>query len=168
MTCVCSWESEGRLGIAALLGGKASEFGLHAGIEVHFPRYGGRYVRRPPIAQYHIQEITDNEVQFRRKVKIDGRKQSTTIRCSLQEFVSMLAQHVPDRYRHAVRHFGLLSPRTKAKSFTIVFALLGQKKRTRPRRLGWAFSMRRDFGVDPLSDANGERMRWAGRLSSRL
>lgn len=132
----------------------------------HFLRYAGRYVRRPPIAQYHIQEITANEVQFRRKVKVDGRKQWTTIQCSLQEFVSMLAQHVPDRYRHAVRHFGLLSPRTKAKNLSAVFTLLGQKKRTRPQRLGWAFSIRRHFGVDPLTDKDGERMRWAGRLSA--
>lgn len=132
----------------------------------HFLRYAGRYVRRPPIAQYHIQEITANEVQFRRKVKVDGRKQWTTIQFSLQEFVSMLAQHVPDRYRHAVRPFGLLSPRTKAKNLSAVFTLLGQKKRTRPQRLGWAFSIRRHFRVDPLTDKNGERMRWAGRLSA--
>ena len=134
----------------------------------HFLRYAGRYVRRPPIAQYHIQEITDNEVQFRRKVKIDGMKQWTTIRCSLQDFVALLAQHVPDRYRHTVHHFGLLSPRTKAKNLSAVFTLLGQKKRTRPRRLGWAFSIRRHFGVDPLIDKNGEQMRWAGRLSATI
>ena len=78
----------------------------------------------------------------------------------------MLAEHVPDRYRHAVRHFGLLSPRAKAEHLPVVFVLLGQKQHPRPQRLGWAFSMRRDFGVDPLADKNGERMCWAGRLSA--
>jgi hypothetical protein len=132
----------------------------------HFLRYAGRYVRRPPVAQYHIQEITNNEVQFRRKVKIDGRKQWTVIRWTLQEFVSNLAQHVPDRYSHSVRHFGLLSPRSKAKNLSAVFMLLGQTRHPAPRRLGWAFSIRRHFGVDPLADKHGARMHWAGRLNA--
>ena len=30
----------------------------------HFLRYAGRYVRRPPIAQYRLVKITDREVRF--------------------------------------------------------------------------------------------------------
>src|SRR5208283_281923 len=36
----------------------------------HFLRYAGRYVRRPPIAQYRFVKITDREVQFWTKDKI--------------------------------------------------------------------------------------------------
>ena len=63
------------------------------------------------------------------------------------DFVALLAEHVPDRYRHAVRYFGLLAPRSKARTTTAIFLLLGQRRRPRPRRLGWAYSVRRDFGV---------------------
>jgi len=132
----------------------------------HFLRYAGRYVRRPPIAQYRLVEITDREVRFWTKDKI--RKRRVKIRYSLEEFVATMAQHVPDRYRHAIRHFGLLAPGSKARTSAALFALLGQQRRPRPRRLSWAYSLRRDFGVDPLIDRGGQPMRWVGRLSPRV
>jgi hypothetical protein len=128
----------------------------------HFLRYAGRYVRRPPIAQYRFTKITDQEVQFWTKDKIQKRR--VNISCTPEEFVAALAEHVPDRYRHGIRYFGLLSPRAKARTSAAVFALLGQQKRLRPRRLSWAFSRRRDFGIDPLIDGRGKPMRWVGRL----
>jgi hypothetical protein len=132
----------------------------------HFLRYAGRYVRRPPIAQYRFVEITDREVRFSAKDKIGKRRVQISV--SPQEFVAMLAEHVPDRYQHAIRYFGLLSPRSKAQTSAAIFALLGQRKRSRPRRLSWAFSLRRDFGVDPLIDRRGQPMRWVGRLKPRV
>jgi hypothetical protein len=128
----------------------------------HFLRYR-RYVRRPPIAQYRFTKITDREVRFWTKDKIQKRR--VNISCTPEEFVATLAEHVPDRYRHAIRYFGLLAPRSKART---VFALLGQQKRSRPRRLSWAFSRRRDFGVDPLIDRRDQPMRWVGRLKPRV
>jgi hypothetical protein len=71
-------------------------------------QYAGRYVRRPPIAQYRFTKITDGEIQFWTKDKITRRR--VTISCTPQEFVARLAEHVPDRYRNAVRYFGLLPP----------------------------------------------------------
>ena len=50
------------------------------------------------------------------------------------DFLATLADHVPDRYRHNIRYFGLLVPRTKARTYDIVFALLGQKRLGKPRR----------------------------------
>ena len=82
--------------------------------------------------------------------------------------MAILGEQVPDRYRHAVRHFGLLAPRSKARTSAAVFALLGQQKQPRPRRLGWAFLLRRDFGRDPLIDRRGQPMRWVGRLKPRV
>lgn len=132
----------------------------------HFLHYAGRYVRRPPIAQYRFVEITDQEVHFWTKDKIGRRR--VKLRYSLEEFVAALAEHVPDRYRHAIRYFGLLAPRSKAGTSAALFALLGQQKRPRPRRLSWAYSLRRDFGVDPLIDRRGQPMRWVGRLNPRV
>ena len=53
----------------------------------------------------------------------------------LEEFVDALAAHVPDRYRHAMRYFGLLAPGTKHMTSAALFALLGQNTRPRPQRL---------------------------------
>jgi hypothetical protein len=131
--------------------------------KTHFLRYAGRYARRPPIAQHRFEKITDTTVRFSLKDKRLKRRVSSE--CSPAEFVALLAEHVPDRYRHAVRYFGLLAPRSKRQTAKAILLLLSQQARPRPRRLGWAFSMRRDFGVDPLIDEHGQPMRCVGRLS---
>ena len=79
-------------------------------------------------------------------------------------FLATLADHVPDRYRHNIRYFGLLAPRVKCQTHDAVFALLGQERLGKPRRLRWATSMQKCFGVDPLMDRDGQRMRWSRRL----
>jgi hypothetical protein len=132
----------------------------------HFLRYAGRYVRRPPIAAYRFVKITDREVRFWYKDKILKRR--VNISCTPKEFVATLAEHVPDRYQHGIRYFGLLAPRSNARTSAVIFALLRQQKRPCPRRLGWAFLLKRDFGKDPTIDRLGQPMRWAGRLKARL
>ena len=83
-------------------------------------------------------------------------------------FLSALAHHVPDRYRHNVRYFGLLAPRVKSQTHEAVFALLGQERLGKPRRLWWAASLQKSFGVDPLLDRDGQRMRWTRRVPPAL
>jgi len=84
-------------------------------------------------------------------------------RYSVKEFIANLADHVPDRYRHAIRYFGLLAPRTKRTTSAALFTFLKQKNRPRPRRLSWRASIQKDFGHDPLLDKVGQTMRWVGR-----
>ena len=43
------------------------------------------------------------------------------------DFVDALADHVLDRYQHAMRYFGLLAP--SAKRAAVIFALLEQIRR---------------------------------------
>jgi hypothetical protein len=127
----------------------------------HFLRYAGRYARRPPIAQRRFIEVRDKEVVFWTK---DLRlKRKVIDRYPIEQFIALLAEHVPDRYRHAIRYFGLLAPGCKRKTSAAVFTLLKQKKRPRPKRLNWRASIQRDFGWDPLLDSAGCIMRWAGR-----
>ena len=128
-----------------------------------FLRYAGRYIRRPPIAQHRFVEITDQEVQFWTKDLKQRRRVLT--RYSIETFVATLAEHVPDRYRHGIRYFGLLAPRSKGRTLTALFALLGQEQRLMPRRLGWAASLRKTFGIDPLLDSRGRPMHWVRRLT---
>lgn len=128
-----------------------------------FLRYAGRYIRRPPIAEHRFVRITDREVQFRTKKLKEKRIEIT--RYPVEEFVALLAEHVLDHYRHAIRYFGLLAPRSKALTSGALFAILGQQKRPRPDRLSWRSSLRKYFGTDPLLDSTGKAMRWVGRLS---
>lgn len=131
----------------------------------HFLRYAGRYVRRPPIAQRRITHIGKKSVTFWAKDK--KLRQRVDIQCSPEEFVERWAQHIPDRYGHAVRHFGLFAPRGISQTSAAVFGILGQRQRPRPRALRWADSLKRDFGYDPLIDQAGYRMRWIGRLAPK-
>ncbi len=129
----------------------------------HFLRYALRYIRRPPIAQQRFTKIKDREVEFLTEDLKE--KRSVTTHYLLEEFVDALAAHVPDRYRHAMRYFGLLAPRTKGVTSAALFALLGQNNRPRPQRLSWRNSLRKYFGVDPLVDSCGQSMYWARRLN---
>jgi hypothetical protein len=129
-----------------------------------FLGYAGRYARRPPIAQHRFRQIDRQEIRF---VTKDTRtKQLVEEGYTPAEFVAMVGDHVPDRYRHNVRHFGLLAPRTKSQTHAAVFALLGQKQLGKPPKLRWASSMQKSFGRDPLVDSHGQRMHWAGRTSA--
>jgi len=128
----------------------------------HFLRYAGRYVRHPPIAQHRITKVTDREVEFWRKDTRSKRRVKT--RCSIEEFVTALAEHVPDHYRHAIRYYGLWAPSAKGKTSAAIFVLLKQQKRSRPRRLSWRRSLQKYFGRDPLVDSYGQCMHWIGRL----
>ncbi len=130
--------------------------------KTHILRYAGRYARRPPIAQHRFRKIDRQEIRFLTKDTRKKRIVETTY--TPAEFVATLAHHIPDRYRHNIRYFGLLSPRVKGRTHDAVFALLGQERLGKPRRLRWAASLKKSFGVDPLLDREGQRMRWARRL----
>jgi Putative transposase/Transposase zinc-binding domain len=124
----------------------------------HFLRYAARYVRRPPIASWRLLEVTDREAEFVEKNTKAGLLVRTRRR--LPDFVRLLAQHVPDRYRHGIRYFGLLAPRAKGNNWASLFVALGQQSKTRPPRLSWRDSLLRYFGFDPLIDSRGREMHW--------
>jgi len=127
-----------------------------------FLKYVGRYIRRPPVAQHRFVKITDREVWFWTKDLKQKRRVLT--RYLIEDFVATLAEHVQDRYRHAIRYFGLLAPGSKGQTSGALLVLLRQENQRRPQRLSWATSIHRNFGVDPLVDSQGHRMHWVGRL----
>lgn len=125
---------------------------------MHFLAYAGRYIRRLPISQKRILRVTEQQVVYQAK---DTRTNTLLeARSTPAEFVAILSQHVLDRYRHSMRYFGLLAPRTKKLTSAAVFALLGQRPQSKPPRQRWADSLKRHFGIDPLIDAFGHRMHW--------
>ena len=132
----------------------------------HFLRYAGRYVRRPPIAQRRITYIGKQTVRFWYKDKKLRRR--VYVQCSLEEFIDRWAQHIPERYQHAVRSFGLFGPRVLSQTSAAIFVILGQERRPRPKPRRWADSLKRDFGHDPLVDETGKRMKWVRRIPPKV
>jgi Putative transposase len=113
-----------------------------------FLAYAGRYARRPPIAQHRFQKVGRREIRFLTKDTRSKRTVETVY--TPAAFLSALADHVPDRYKHGVRYFGLLAPRVKGQTHDALFALLGQPRWAKPVRPRWASSLRKSFGVDPI------------------
>ncbi len=132
----------------------------------HFLRYAGRYVRRPPIAQRRITYIGEQTVRFWYKDK--KLRCRVYVECSLEEFIDRWAQHIPERYQHAVRSFGLFGPRVLSQTSAAIFVILGQERRPRPKPRRWADSLKRDFGHDPLVDETGKRMKWVRRIPPKV
>jgi Putative transposase/Transposase zinc-binding domain len=132
-----------------------------SGPKAYWLRHDGRYIRRPPIAQHRLARVGIDRVEYLGK---DTRsKRPVLMQYKNEEFVDVLAQHVPDPYRHAMRYFGLLAPRCKARLWGAIFVLLNQQQRPHPPRLPWRWLRIRTFGIDPLLDSQGQLMQWAGR-----
>src|SRR5262249_8123791 len=129
----------------------------------HFRKRPDRDLPAPPIAQHRFEKIGDGVVQFWRKDL--KQKERLLTQYPVDEFISLLADHVHDRYRHAIRYFGLLAPYTKRETSSAVFVLLERRKLPRPRRLTWRYALRAQFRVDPLVDAKGQDLRWVRRLT---
>jgi hypothetical protein len=128
----------------------------------HFLEYAGRYVRRPPIAQYRIIRFSHGKVRFWAKDK--RRRCRVDLECSPEEFIDRWSQHIPERYQHAIRSFGLFSPRALRQTSAAIFATLGQTHRPRPKAVGWADAIKRHFHRDPLLDREGNTMKWKKRV----
>jgi len=127
----------------------------------HFLGYAARYIRRPPIAQHRLQEIDGPTIKF--LTKDTQTKEIVLDELSREIFIRTLADHVPDQYQHSIRYYGLLAPRAKSRAFTLLFKLLGQKRRPRPRRLSYAEMMMKYFKKNPFLDSRGQPMQLIGQ-----
>jgi hypothetical protein len=118
-----------------------------------FLRYAGRYIRRLPISQRRILSISAEEVVYENK---DTRSKSfVEKRSTPEQFVDLIAQHMPRHYRHSMRYFGLLAPTVKGRIGITVFALSNSTRRSKPKQQSWGASVLKHFGRDPLRDADG-------------
>jgi len=120
-------------------------------------KYISRYLRRLPIAEYKISSYDGERVQF---WFIDKKTEKRVIQdCSAREFIDLLIGQLPDRYRHGVRYYGLLAPRSKGREFEVFLACLGKRRRPRPRRTPWRTLIWIKYRRDPLRASNGEIMK---------
>jgi putative transposase len=134
----------------------------------HFFQYGGRYARRPVIAQSRITDLDlDRQtVQFSAKDKYSGKR--VQIRCSLENLIDLWPQHILKRYKHAVRYFGLFAPRAVNQMFDPIFAAIGYNRQPRPAPPRWAESRKHLSGRDPLLDSTGQQMALVRRLAPKV
>lgn len=121
----------------------------------------GRYIRRPPIAQYRLTRIDRDHVKYLAKDTRNGRMQPMVY--TNRGFVNLLAPHVNDRYCNSMHYFGLLAPRSKI-LLAHVFSVLGQEQKPQPVRLTYAQSIQKTFGRNPLIGSDGEPLRLTGRI----
>ena len=132
----------------------------------HFLRYVGRYVRRPPIAERRIISTSNRLVTFWYKDKRLGRRQTVTL--TIEEFIDRWAQHLPGRYRHVMRYFGVFGPRRWHQVVEAGFLLVRERRRRRPKRLPWALSIQRLSGRNPLLDHKGCLMTFVRHLPATI
>ena len=132
----------------------------------HFFQYSGRYARRPVIAQRRLTYFDKQIVRFWAKDKYSG--EIVPIRRTLEEFIDLWAQHIPKRYRHAVRYFGLFAPRSVNRMFDRIFSSIGCRRQPPPAPPRWAESLRQMTGRDPLLDSTGQQMRWVRHLKPQI
>jgi hypothetical protein len=112
--------------------------------------------------KYSLWTLRLQEIMFWAKDRKQGRQ--IIIRRTPGEFLAAWMQHIPERYEHAVRSFGLFAPRANRTNLAALFTTLGQSPRQRPRPLKWALSIKRDFGWNALLDCEGNHMKWNRRI----
>lgn len=85
--------------------------------------YLGRYTHNIAISNSRILKVTSDSVTFKIKDYRTGKPSTLTL--SLVEFIRRFLMHVlPDRFVR-IRHYGLLSNRSKCKKMTLVRSLIG-------------------------------------------
>jgi hypothetical protein len=122
-------------------------------------KYISRYLRRLPIAEHKILSYDGARIKF---WYIDKKTRKRAIQDNpIKDFIELLIQHLPDRYRHGPHYFGLLAPRAKP-AYEVFLACLGKRWRQRPRRTPWRKLIWIRYKRDPLRASNGEIMRKTG------
>ena len=90
-------------------------------------KYLGKYTHRIAISNYRIKRIDEENVTFSVKdYKNHGQWKELTI--SGEEFIRRFLMHVPPRGFVRIRHYGLLSSRSKGRKLTLARNLLGCMK----------------------------------------
>src|ERR1035441_4537515 len=118
------------------------------------------------LAAQPIQTATGHKIRHSLRASPCGfakEKRFVQKRYTNEEFINILMQHVPLSSRHAMRYFGLLSPRSKARLWGAIFVLLNQQQRPHPVRSSWRWLRLKTCGTDPLLDSLSQPMHWVGR-----
>jgi hypothetical protein len=115
----------------------------------HTIGYIGRYSRRPVISEAKILEYDreNDEITFEFQ---DHRDSSPTLwTLSVFKFIQLLIQHIPQKYFHQIRHYGLVANRIAQKFKNLLQKLFG-KAQQMLQKLSWRFRQKEYKKKDPL------------------
>jgi len=102
-------------------------------------RYIGRYVRHPAIANSRIVSFDGTSVEFYyEREDADGNKTTHYVKMNVDEFISSLIQHIPDRQFKMIRHYGVYA-RTLKKFFSSSQSTITSEFQDILYMFGWKF-----------------------------
>lgn len=115
-------------------------------------RYVGRYTRRPPIAEARLEGYNPahgGRVMFRYADWYAG-KQEKVKTVTVEEFITLLLQHIPPKHFKLVCQYGLLHNRVRGKYLKVVEKLFGKLPDLPASIPSWRERQKQYRGVDPL------------------
>jgi hypothetical protein len=128
-------------------------------------RYIGRYLGRPAIADWRIEEYDGQTVTFRYDSHRTGKTERRTL--PVEKFIGALVMHIAPADMKMARHYGLYSRRGQEKKKRAAAHLSQATQRTfgfgaRKSRQTWRERIIESFGRDPLwcSKCNQEMDLW--------
>jgi Putative transposase/Transposase zinc-binding domain len=113
-------------------------------------RYACRYSKRPVIAEGRIVKYHHGYVSFLFKDYYKGGAYQCR-KLPVLTFIHRLVQHLPQRYVHQVRYYGLFATAVRAKALPQARQLLEQRKRRRLQPLNWESRRKAVGDTKPLS-----------------
>jgi hypothetical protein len=109
--------------------------------------YLGRYISRPPIAMSRIKHYDGSDVVFD---YLDHRdQQHKQKRCTIDDFITRLIRHIPDKGFRMIRYYGFLANRVRGKLLPKVYDLLDQPEK-KALKIRFPELLHSTFGLDPL------------------
>lgn len=115
----------------------------------HTVGYIGRYSRRPVISEAKILAYDKESGMVTIEYQDHREFSPTKWTLPVYKFITLLIQHIPQKYSHQIRHYGLVANRISAK-FKVVLSKLFGKAKQMLQKLLWRQRQKLHRGKDPL------------------
>lgn len=115
----------------------------------HTVGYIGRYSRRPVVSEAKILDYNRNKETVVFEYQDHKENVPTKWTLHIHKFIRLLIQHIPQKYFHQIRHYGLVANSISKKFKPILKKLFGKTKQML-KKLLWRQRQKRHTGKDPL------------------
>jgi hypothetical protein len=124
--------------------------------------YLGRYIKKPPLGETHIDLYDGQNVTFTYLDHYTGQKKQKTL--SVFEFIAAIICHIPDKYFRMIRYYGFIANRVK-KRYLVFF----EKNNLHLIPTGKSYLKRifKEFGYNPFKCICGNYYKFAGIIFAR-
>ncbi|WP_074167841.1 transposase [Candidatus Arsenophonus triatominarum] len=118
----------------------------------HVILYLGFYLKNPPVSLSRLKHYSgENNITLRYKSH-RTKKQEDLVMTS-DEFITLFASHVPEKWFHMIRYYGFLSPSARMRKMlteVVVYPLAQQDKKP-AKKVTWRNMYQHVFKVNPLA-----------------